>query len=115
MIAMIDFATLPRATLTRMSSAADVLLETLAAVQAEGRHIVDDLIDPDRGFHAHQHYPEDDASDRQSGAQYYYHAHWDDARAQGEHGHFHCFIHTRHLRRKARPIRVPSSAGLPSQ
>lgn len=38
-----------------------------------------------------RHYPEGDAYDPESGAQFYYHCHAPDA-AQDEHGHFHCFL-----------------------
>ena len=38
-----------------------------------------------------QHYPAGDVFDPETGAQWYYHAH-DKAGADGEHGHFHCFL-----------------------
>lgn len=40
------------------------------------------------------HYPERDIYDADTGAQWYYHSHAGEASgdAQGEHGHFHCFV-----------------------
>ena len=46
---------------------------------------------PAQGLETWKHYPEKDAYDPASGAQWYYHCHMDSA-ALGEHGHFHCFV-----------------------
>jgi len=94
-----------------MAAAADRLLAALEA--SRGGHLLDRLIGLASGFRADTHYPPDDARDERSGAQYYYHAHWQDERAAGEHGHFHCFVAERHPRRRAEPLRRPRSGGPP--
>lgn len=98
---------IPRAELARMAAAADRLLALLADLK--GAHLLGALIDPAQGFHAFSHYPDDDARDAVSGAQYYYHAHWNEERAAGEHGHFHCFLAARYPRRFARAVHKPES------
>lgn len=66
------------------------LLETYAALAAQGKHLLHGLLDqPPRQW---QHYPEDDAIDPVSGYQWFYHSHSpDDRPGAAEHGHFHLF------------------------
>lgn len=67
------------------------LLETYAALAARGEHLLHGLLagQPPRQW---QHYPENDAIDRASGYQWFYHSHSPEDRPDAsEHGHFHLF------------------------
>ncbi|TAN18190.1 MAG: hypothetical protein EPN35_04250 [Rhodanobacter sp.] len=67
------------------------LLETYAALAARGEHLLQGLLagKPPRQW---QHYPENDAIDRVSGYQWFYHSHSpEDRPGATEHGHFHLF------------------------
>ncbi len=67
------------------------LLETYAALAARGEHLLQGLLagKPPRQW---QHYPENDAVDRISGYQWFYHSHSpEDRPGATEHGHFHLF------------------------
>lgn len=67
------------------------LLETYAGLAERGEH----LLHPVLGGHPPSqwaHYPDDDAIDRKSGYQWFYHSHSPEDRPDaGEHGHFHLF------------------------
>lgn len=60
-----------------------------AALSKVERNVVGELLKGHDGFYEMNHYPEGDVYDRDSHAQYYYHAHREGA---VEHGHFHTFI-----------------------
>lgn len=67
------------------------LLETYAALAARGEHLLQGLL-ADKPPRQWQHYPEDDAIDRVSGYQWFYHSHSpEDRPGTTEHGHFHLF------------------------
>lgn len=65
-----------------------------------------------RVFHW-RHYPEGDAHDPATHAQYFYHAHPPEERTSapaGEHGHFHAFLRQRGMPPGARPLVMPEIA-----
>ncbi len=75
----------------RPASAGQRLLDTYAALAARGEHLLAGLLQGEvpRQW---QHYPEDDAIDRDSGYQWFYHSHSPEDRPDAaEHGHFHLF------------------------
>lgn len=59
------------------------------ALAKAGLNVVGELLKGHDGFYEMNHYPADDVYDRDSHAQYYYHAHREGA---VEHGHFHTFL-----------------------
>ncbi|MFC5387309.1 DUF6969 family protein [Aquamicrobium segne] len=61
-----------------------------AILAKSGLRVLDRVL-PKDGLLTWKHYPEPDVYDPVQGAQWYYHCH-DDSAAQGEHGHFHCFV-----------------------
>lgn len=72
-------------------AAARELLACYAALAARSAHLLDGLLQG-RPPVQWAHYPADDAVDRRSGYQYFYHCHEPGGRAGGiEHGHFHLF------------------------
>ncbi|HEY8330328.1 MAG TPA: hypothetical protein VIO83_03240 [Pseudomonas sp.] len=59
------------------------------ALAKAGLNVVGELLKGHDGFYEMNHYPDGDVYDRDSHAQYYYHAHREGA---VEHGHFHTFL-----------------------
>ena len=89
----------------RLRGAARRLVELYAGLAGRGEHLLQALLD---GSAPRQwsHYPEDDAVDRASGFQWFYHSHSpEDRDGTAEHGHFHLFarraLWARRLRSKA--------------
>lgn len=67
------------------------LLETYAALAERGEHLLSTLL-AGRTPHQWAHYPEDDAIDKVSGFQWFYHSHSpEDRPGTVEHGHIHLF------------------------
>lgn len=63
--------------------------------------ILRDTLNKGETFYEFNHYPNDDVYDRESHAQYYYHAHRGEI---GEHGHFHCFLRPKGMPTGVAPI-----------
>ncbi|PKM28676.1 MAG: hypothetical protein CVV07_13540 [Gammaproteobacteria bacterium HGW-Gammaproteobacteria-11] len=63
--------------------------ESLRVLEKGGLNIVGEVLRGQGTFYEMQHYPANDVYDRDSHAQYYYHAH---RGSQLEHGHFHLFM-----------------------
>jgi hypothetical protein len=75
----------------RAASAGQRLLDTYAALAGREEHLLAGLLQGDMP-RQWQHYPEDDAIDRDSGYQWFYHSHSPEDRPDAaEHGHFHLF------------------------
>jgi len=69
--------------------------------------VVGELLKGHDGFYEMNHYPDGDVYDRDSHAQYYYHAH----REGGvEHGHFHTFIRGQGIPRNVQPLSAPENS-----
>ena len=64
-----------------------------------GENIVGELLPKEGTFYQFDHCPPGDVHDRDSHAQYYYHAHRD-----GEHGHFHTFMRENGMPKGIRPL-----------
>lgn len=97
--------TLERYSVERLSSmlaAADEALECQRALKCDGLNPVGEILKGEESFEASRHYPEEDVYDRESGSQYYYHAHRSE-----EHGHFHLFLRPARDNRPGR-VRTPS-------
>lgn len=79
---------LPHARLEAMRAAGAEVLECLRVLDKAGPDPVSEVLRGQGTFFELEHYPADDVFDRDTQAQYYYHAH----RGAGEHGHFHTFL-----------------------
>lgn len=86
---MIEFRRLTRQRLKRMLAAGEDVLSCQRALEKGGLNIVGEVLRGQGTFYEWTHYPEGDVFDRDSHAQYYYHAH---RSAPDEHGHFHLFL-----------------------
>lgn len=93
--------------------AARALLECLRILAKTGDNIVGEVLRGAGTFTEWEHYPENDAYDPESHAQYYYHAHPPEDRAVEEHGHFHLFMRPKGMPAGTRPSNVPDFVPLP--
>jgi Domain of unknown function (DUF6969) len=80
---------LRRVQLLSMLDAGEEALECERVLKKAGLNIVGEILRGQGQFYEYNHYPDDDVYDRDTHAQYYYHAHRGIA---GEHGHFHTFL-----------------------
>jgi len=107
---MPDFANLPRLELERMAAAGRANLDCLRSLARAGGSIVSEALDGAGDIHEWRHYPAVDVYDPATHAQFYYHAHPREARAVGEHGHFHTFLRPRGMPAGVRPLMLPELA-----
>lgn len=107
----IDFSSLSNAELQSMQSASDDMIAVLEEAAGEGKHILIDILNAkgDEPFTVWQHYPPGDVQDKKNGAVWFYHAHAEDDgdRPWDEHGHFHTFVYTEHVKEGLEPIALP--------
>lgn len=90
----IDWTTLPREDLLAMQDAGREVVECFRVLRKVNLNVVGEVLKGQGQFVQLTHFPQGDVYDRETHAQYYYHAH-----RTGEHGHFHLF-----LRAKGMPI-----------
>jgi Domain of unknown function (DUF6969) len=84
-----ELTALPVERLEAMLVAGEEALECERVLKKAGLNIVGEILRGQGEFYEYNHYPNDDVYDRDSHAQYYYHAH---RGIPGEHGHFHTFL-----------------------
>lgn len=77
-------------------AAAHTVIETITAMASAGRPLMLRVI-PEAGATFWTHYPKADARDKHCKARWYYHVHAPGSRDEGEHGHFHLFLHRTQL------------------
>ena len=105
-----DLARLPPAQLHAMQQAGLEILQCYHVLQKAGLNLVGEVLRDalNRGetFYEFNHYPDDDVYDRETHAQYYYHAHRGEI---GEHGHFHTFLRPKGMPDGVAPIDYPAT------
>ena len=88
-------------------AAAEEIQRCQRALSKAGLNVVGELLKGHDGFYEKNHYPDGDVFDRDSHAQYYYHAH----REGGlEHGHFHTFIRGQGIPGSLQPLSAPAGS-----
>lgn len=90
-----DLSTLPGTHLEAMAEAAGRVQECRRVLAKTGATVVSEILKDQGAFVPWDHYPAGDVYDRDSGAQYYFHAHPPEDRANAwgaEQGHFHSFL-----------------------
>lgn len=90
----------------RMARAAHEVVECHAVLATSQTTVVGALLSDYPEFTEWEHYPPDDVYDRQTHAQYYYHAHPPADRSWTEHGHFHIFLRAEGMPDDAEPVRI---------
>jgi hypothetical protein len=89
---MSDFGSLSRGELQAMAEAAREVMNCQRVLAKTGDNIVGEILRGAGTFYEWRHYPSGDVYDAEFHAQYYYHAHPEEERVSGEHGHFHTFL-----------------------
>ena len=92
---------LPEARLRDMHAAALEVKECYRVLKKGEINIVGELLKGQGTFYEFNHYPKGDVFDKDTGAQYYYHAHRGIA---GEHGHFHTFARGKAIKDDMQPV-----------
>ncbi len=87
-----DLADLPTEELERLAEAGHEVVEAHRVLAKTGDNIVGELLRGHETFYEWDHYPPGDVYDKETHAQYYYHAHVMEERFENEHGHFHTFL-----------------------
>jgi len=110
-----DLSTLPLSQLLTMQQAGLEILNCYRVLKKAEMNIVGEVLRDtlSRGetFYEFNHYPDNDVYDRESHAQYYYHAHRGEI---GEHGHFHCFLRPKGMPQGVKPIEYPATDPWPT-
>lgn len=107
----LDLASIPTDHLEKMLAAGRDVMECHRVLTATGDNIVGELIKGSGTFYEWNHYPEGDVYDRQSHAQFYYHAHpKEERRDWDEHGHFHTFMRPRGMPDGCKPKQIDGFA-----
>lgn len=114
-VAAPDLARLPLEQLHAMRQAGQEISESYRVLRKTGLNVVGEVLRDalfrDETFLELSHYPADDVYDRETHAQYYYHAHRSET---GEHGHFHCFLRPRGMPAGVSPIEYPATDPWPA-
>lgn len=95
-LAVAALTNFPRPELEAMLAAGDEIAECYRVLRKGGLNVVGEVLKGQGEFFEMSHYPKGDIFDRDTQAQYYYHAH-----RSNEHGHFHTF-----LRQRGMPVGV---------
>ena len=101
-----ELAGLPLERLEAMLAAGEEALECERVLKKAGLNIVGEILRGQGDFYEYNHYPNEDVYDRDSHAQYYYHAH---RGTPGEHGHFHTFLRHAGMPEGVTPVPHPEA------
>ncbi len=102
----ISFDDLSDERLARMAEAGTRIIECYRVLKKSDANIVGEVLREGGEFYEWDHYPEGDVYDFETHAQYYYHAHPPEERANvwgAEHGHFHTFLRPKGMPPGVRP------------
>jgi hypothetical protein len=97
----------------RAASAAAIIRECRRTLSARGSSIAREAVGRSGRAEDWRHYPDGDAYDPVSHAQYFYHCHRAEdqlATELGEHGHFHLFLRAEGMPAGAAPLLLPEAA-----
>lgn len=100
----LDLTKISRDELLAMQSAGREVVDCMRVLRKVNLNIVGEVLKGQGQFVRLTHYPQGDVYDRETHAQYYYHAH-----RSGEHGHFHLFLRAKGMPPGCAP--VPEAAG----
>ncbi len=103
---------LPTERLEEMAAAAAEIAECYRVLTKGGSNVVGELLRGQGTFTEWNHYPKGDVYDRDTHAQYYYHAHKQGLRGT-EHGHFHTFVRVKGMPETMCPVDMPESVKRP--
>lgn len=98
------------AEIERMTSAAGVIDDCRRELAARNRNIVSEVLAGNPAISEWRHYPDGEAYDAKSHAQYFYHTHPVSGRPLREHGHFHTFLRAEGMPIGIAPLLLPEIA-----
>ena len=107
---MTDFKKLPKTRLRKMARAGDRILECYRLLGKNDANVVGEVLKGHGEFFEWDHYPPGNVYDHETHAQYYYHTHPPEGRAEKygpEHGHFHTFLRPKGMPKSVKPAKVP--------
>lgn len=87
----------------KATDAAHTVIETITQMAQEQRPLMLRVLPDDGESHFWKHYPKGDARDAKTRSRWYYHVHAPGSRDEGEHGHFHLFLHRTQLPKGLEP------------
>ncbi|AMK21663.1 DUF6969 family protein [Sphingobium sp. TKS] len=87
--------------------AARIVTDMIVRMASEGRPLMTRVL-PATDAICWEHYPDDDARDRETRSRWYYHVHAPGDRDPAEHGHFHLFLHRTQMDEGAEIIAAPA-------
>jgi len=99
-----------REEIERMTAAAEVVGECQRELAARHRNVVSEVTAGEVTLSEWRHYPEGEAYDPKSHAQYFYHSHPTLERPPREHGHFHTFLRAEGMPVGVAPLLLPEIA-----
>jgi len=102
---------LDRETLETMLAAGEEVIDCHRVLAKVGANIVGEVLKDQGTFYELNHYPAGDVYDRETHAQYYYHAH---RGMDGEHGHFHTFLRAKGMPEGVAPVPYDGKETWPS-
>lgn len=103
----VDLDRLATEDLELMVEAGRQVVEIYRVLAKTGDNVVGELLRGYETFYEWDHYPKGDVYDRETHAQYYYHAHVVEQRFPNEHGHFHTFVRPKGMPPGIKPAEVP--------
>jgi len=87
----------PTQILMNAEQAAYTVIETITQMAQEQKPLMLRVLPESGESHFWKHYPKGDARDAETKSRWYYHVHAPGSRDEGEHGHFHLFLHRTQL------------------
>lgn len=111
-VAVAEFPSLAELTDERLQAMAEAGAEVVnihRLLAKTGANVVGELLKTQESFFEWDHLPKGDVYDRETHAQYYYHAHAADKRFKGEHGHFHTFLRPKGMPAGIKPASLPDA------
>jgi hypothetical protein len=99
-----------REEIERMAAAALVINDCRRELAARQRNVVTEVMAGETAISEWRHYPEGEAYDPKSHAQYFYHSHPALERPPPEHGHFHTFLRAEGMPTGVAPLLLPEIA-----
>lgn len=104
------WADLTPADLEMMVAAGEDILECYRVLTKVGGNVVGEILRHEGTFYEWDHYPTGDVYDKDTHAQYYYHAH---RGVENEHGHFHTFLRRKGMPKGIEPAPYSGDADVP--
>lgn len=104
----VDLTKRPRHELEAMLAAGAEINEYYRVLHKAGLNVVGEVLKNQGEFYQMTHYPKGDVYDRETHAQYYYHAH-----RPNEHGHFHTFLRQKGMPEGIGPVPEAASGAWP--